>query len=57
MKLDGFSHTSLVSLLVANRTKFFLSLIVEAHILGLWRSLRFWWFALCYLLSTALVFP
>ena len=39
MTLDGFSHTSLISLLVANRTKFFLSLIVEALILGLWLSL------------------
>ena len=40
--LDGFSHTSLISLLVANRTKFFLSLIMEALGFGLWLSLSLW---------------
>ena len=41
MTLDGFAHTSLISRLVANRTKFFLSLILEVLNLGLWRSLSF----------------
>ena len=40
--LDGFSHTSLISLLVANRTRFF-SLGEEALKFGLWLSLTFWW--------------
>ena len=40
--LDGFSHTSLISLFVANRTRFF-SLGEEALKFGLWLSLTFWW--------------
>ena len=44
--LDGFSHTSLISRLVANSTSCFLSLIVESLIFGLWLSLSFWWLAL-----------
>ena len=51
MTLDGFSHTSLISRFVANRTKVCLSLIMEALNFGLWRSLFFWWFAL------SLVYP
>jgi len=42
MTLDGFSHTSLISLFVARRTKFF-SLGEEALNFGLWLSLYFWW--------------
>ena len=38
MTLDGFSHTSLISLFVARRTKFF-SLGEESLNLGLWHSL------------------
>ena len=43
--LDGFSHTSLISLLVAKRTRFF-SLGEEALKCGLWLSLSFEWITL-----------
>ena len=45
MTLDGFSHTSLISLFVARRTKFF-SLGEEALNFGLWHSLSFGWVTL-----------